>query len=131
MPTVSVPVRTGAYRPRSATAVDRKRPRRARATAGHSVTASGGLGPSPAARAAAVTVTVTVTVTETVPGSDCGTRRGGPTPASHAVTVRGNRDSWANIRVCQWNLGRLGSLLYSTFFGYISPWLYSTSQTAI
>ena len=26
---------------------------------------------------------------------------------------------------------RLGSLLYSTFFGYIPPWLYSTSQTAI
>ena len=27
-----------------------------------------------------------------------------------------------------WNLG---TLLYSTFFGYIPPWLYSTSQTAI
>ena len=36
------------------------------------------------------------------------------------VCFRGDTHTW-----------NLGSLLYSTFFGYIPPWIYSTSQTAI
>ena len=51
----------------------------------------------------------------------------GPSDAAAATTVTVT----ASAELAGSFMWNLGSLLYSTFFGYIPPLLYSTSQTAI
>ena len=55
-----------------------------------------------------------------------------PSPSPQWPAAGGRQQASSSVRQTKgrtiWNLG---SLLYSTFFGYIPPWLYSTSQTAI
>ena len=77
--------------------------------------------PWPGLRLAPSTVTVTFTVT--VPR----------TVTTEVSTNHGSSKHCICKLVLYNNIWNLGSLLYtsSTFFGYIPPWLYSTSQTAI